>query len=166
MQPDRPGVTDLEETAEDRAIDEDPGRPVPPFPFQLVDAYLMSSSLTRRESKPDDPDRPRFRTSIGTEDQPDLDGFLAHLQVDAVFTFRPGATCELSACTTGVFLRVEGADPEIEGQFRSSDCAVILWPYARATVAELARMAGLTDIPPLPTIDVRSSLASLRAEES
>ena len=157
-------MTDIGATKQGSAA-QDVGVDVPSFPFQLRDAFLLSSSMVRRGSESDDPERPRFQTSIQTEDQPDLDGFLAHLTVNTVFRFQAEATCELSACTTGVFLRTGPSDPDVERQFRNADCAVILWPYARAIVAELVRMAGFK-IPPLPTIDVRRTLATLNSEPS
>jgi preprotein translocase subunit SecB len=152
-------VASDEESQPDAAVD------VPSFPFQLRDAFLLSCSITRRASLPDDPERPRFATAIRTEDQADLEGFLAHLTVETVFRFRDEATCELTACTTGVFLRTAPSEGDIEQRFRNADCAVILWPYARAVVAELVRMSGFK-VPPLPTIDVRLTLTNLNSDQS
>ena len=145
-----------------RAAQRSEGADLVPFPFQLRDAYIQSCTLSRREALDTDPARPRFETSFRSETAEDLPGFLAYLTVEVVFAFRPGATCTLSVCTTGVFKQAEAVPSETERQFIRDDCAVLLWPYARANVGEIFRMAGL-QLPPLPTIDVRRALSN-RAE--
>lgn len=133
---------------------------LPQFPFQLADVYVMEASVTRREARPDDPEQPAFVSRLQTTDSEDGDGFLAFLIVEATFRIRESAVCAVSASTTGAFIRSNPADAEVEARFRSADCAVLLWPYARAHIGELVRMTGLS-LPPLPTIDVRTVLQEL-----
>jgi preprotein translocase subunit SecB len=135
------------------------GTDLTPFPYQLRDSYLHSCKLERRAALDGDPERPHFQTSFAMEIVDDQPGFVAYLTVSALFIFRPGATCEVTVCTTGVFRQSEGLSPEDEGQFMRDDCAVLLWPYARANLGEVVRMAGIP-LPPLPTVDVRRSLAN------
>jgi preprotein translocase subunit SecB len=131
------------------------GRPVAEFGYQLVASYLFDCTVTRFDE--DYPERPTFETGLETQDRDELPGFLALLTVQAEFRIRVGAKCRIETKTAGVFRRVGELDPASDSQFRQLDCAVILWPYARATVGEIARMTGL-DLPPLPTVDVRRTL--------
>jgi preprotein translocase subunit SecB len=135
-----------------------PGVPVPVFPYQLADVYVRSVEITRRASTEADPDQPTFVTSLETSEREDgVQGFLANLRVRVEFKFRPEAMCDVSVVTTGLFVQLSILTLESDQQFRREDCAVLLWPYARANMAELVRMTGLT-LPPLPTIDVRTVL--------
>jgi preprotein translocase subunit SecB len=138
--------------------DSPPGAPVPVFPYQLADVYLHSAEVARRTSTEVDQEQPTFATSLETSERDDgIQGFLASLSVRVEFKFRPEAVCAVSVLTTGLFVQVATLGADDDQRFRREDCAVLLWPYARANVAELVRMTGLT-LPPLPTIDVRTVL--------
>jgi len=139
------------------------GRPVAEFGYQLVASYLFDCTVTRTDE--DYPERPTFATGLETQDRDELPGFLALLTVQAEFRIRVGAKCRIESKTAGVFRRVGDLDPESDSKFRQLDCAVILWPYARATVGEIARMTGL-DLPPLPTVDVRRTLGTQAKDQA
>ncbi len=138
---------------------------IPSFAFQLADAYLHSCTVKRRDALPDDPEQPTFATSLETHDREEGDGFIAQLSVAVAFRFRAEASCVIEMSTTGVFLKTGQIEAADEHQFRVADCAVILWPYARALVGELVRMTGL-QLPPLPTVDVRQTLQSLSPSDA
>ncbi len=133
---------------------------LPSFPYQLVDAYMLDCSVTRSAVQDSDPERPIFVTGLATTDRDEPPGFDAQLAVEVRWRFRPEYTCAVKATTLGVFLRQGDVDPDSDARFRSIDCAVLLWPYVRAVVAELVRMTGL-QLAPLPTIDVRAFLDTL-----
>jgi preprotein translocase subunit SecB len=137
------------------------GEVTPDFGYQLVDVYLYDCSVTRRQVGPDDPERPRFDVEL--ESASEGEGFAATLAVSVTFRHRPEALCELKVAATGVFHQHGTVPDEDERVFRGSDCAVLLWPYARAYVGELGRMLDI-DLPPLPVIDVRDALARWHAE--
>jgi preprotein translocase subunit SecB len=141
-----------------RDLTEDAGE-IPQFGYQLVDVYLHDCSVVRRELPAEGPERPTFATGIETRDREEPPGFTAILTVEAKFRFRPEAFCEVESRTAGVFVRVGELAPEDDQRFREIDCAVLLWPYARATVGEIVRMTGL-ELPPLPTVDVRATLSN------
>jgi len=128
------------------------------FAYQMRDAYLYDASLVRSDGE--GPDRPTFATSLETQDRDELPGFIALLTVRVEHRFRPGAVCTIQTRTAGVFRRTGELDAQDDSRFRQADCAVLLWPFARAMVAEIARMAGV-DLPPLPTVDVRVTLENL-----
>jgi preprotein translocase subunit SecB len=137
-------------------------QPVPAFPFQLVDAYLRACQVQRRDALADDPELPTFVTHLETRGREDPPGLDADLTVTVTLRFRPEASCVITATITGVFVKTGELRDVDEQRFRGADCAVLLWPYARAHVGELARMTGL-QLPPLPTIDVRETLRGAEA---
>jgi preprotein translocase subunit SecB len=137
----------------------------PSFGYQLVDSYLLDASVTRRSAAVDELERPNIDLSLDTEDRYDLPGFLAVLSVDVQFQFLPEAICEIRTRTMGVLRRVGEMDPSEEKRFRETDCAVLLWPYARTNVGELVRMLGLS-FPPLPTLDARRAVADWREKNA
>jgi preprotein translocase subunit SecB len=138
---------------------------VPPFAYQLVDVYLHECSVERIESEDEGPDRPTFETGLETQDRDEPPGFNATLSVEVAFRFRPEARCEVHSKTTGIFVRIGDVGPDDDSRFRTTDCAVLLWPYARAMVGEIVRMTGL-ELPPLPTVDVRATLANAAAAKA
>ena len=133
------------------------------FPYQLSDAYLYDCSVERREAHADDTERPHFELSLRTEERGD--GFFASLGVRVVFRFRPEATAVLATTTVGVFQGGQGTSTGDAERFRKADCAVLLWPYARANIGTLSKLLDL-DLPPLPTIDVRAALPGWREAET
>jgi preprotein translocase subunit SecB len=134
---------------------------VPNFAYQLVDVYLTDSRIERRTAEPDDPLQPTFETGLASEDGP-KDGpegaFVAHLHVVVKFRFRDEAVITVAATTTGFFTREGSLESDLAERFKTIDCAVLLWPYARANIGELGRMTNV-GLPPLPTVDVRELLS-------
>jgi Preprotein translocase subunit SecB. len=106
------------------------------------------------------PESPTFATNLTTADLEGISGFSALLIVEVKFRFREEAVATIRTSTQGVFVKEGNPPPDVTERFRSADCAVLLWPYARAHVSEVARMMDI-DIPPLPTIDVRLTLEGL-----
>jgi hypothetical protein len=138
------------------------GSDVPSFPYQLVDTYLFEASVERKTSAEPAPTAPRFRTSYEAFDWPEGHGFIGRLTVEAVYPFRVEALCVIRCSTQGHFAAADKAptNDEDAAQFRERDSAVLIWPYARAQVAEFVRMMNLS-LPPLPTVDVRRALEQL-----
>lgn len=138
------------------------GTDVPPFVFQLIDAYVFEASLERRAASEGDPSEPRFRTNYQTFDWPEGNGFIGRLTVEAAYRFRDEALCVVRSATQAHFASDEEVLPTSDevALFRQRDSAVLVWPYARAHLAELVRMMNLS-LPPLPTVDVRRALDAL-----
>lgn len=103
---------------------------------------------------------PKFLTALQTYDSAEPEGFFARLEVEVVYRFHEDAVCRLNVATQALFVAQERTDEAVTNAFRARDCAVLVWPYARANVAELVRMMGLS-LPPLPTLDVRAALGCL-----
>lgn len=139
------------------------GSDVPAFSFQLADAYLYDASIERRSAAPDDPTDPRFKTQYQSFEWPGVKGFIGRLTVEATYRFRDEALCVVRAATQAHFVEEGDAEAEAAKEFRERDCTVLIWPYARANVAELVRMMNLS-LPALPTVDVRRALAELPLE--
>lgn len=131
--------------------------PVPAFPIQLADVYLYDCTVVRRDVTKDDPTQPTFLTSLDAHDQEDLDGFVVQLSIEVGFRFRDEAVAQINARVNGVFVRIGPLDADEENRFREADSAILLWPYARAIVGDIARAMDI-GLPPLPTVDVRDHL--------
>lgn len=128
-----------------------------------MDAYLYDCSVERRV-EPEGQETPAsFTTSFEFPPTDDLSGaaFRALLRVAATYRFREGAFCVVTAASMGVFQEVGELDEAARRQFRKEDCAVLLWPYARSYVGQLAQMMGI-HMPLLPTLDVRQVIATDR----
>jgi preprotein translocase subunit SecB len=141
---------------------------VPNFAFQLVDVYLHDCSITRREALDADPRQPTFETGLTSDDGAlgaPAGAFSAHLKVVINFRFRDEAVITVAATTTGFFVREGSIDDQLVTRFKTLDCAVLLWPYARAHLGELGRMTNV-GLPPLPTVDVRSLLTAEQGSQS
>jgi hypothetical protein len=136
------------------------GSDVPTFSFQLVDAYLFDAFVERRSAVPEDPPDPRFKTHYQSHEWPGVKGFIGRLTIEATYRFRDEAICIVRTATQAHFVDQGDVEPDAAKEFRERDCTVLIWPYARANVAEIVRMMNLS-LPALPTVDVRRALTEL-----
>lgn len=145
-----------------------PSADAPAFDTQLDNAFVHELSAVRRKVTADDPSGPTVNalspSAVMSEDR---EGFSVQWSVRVFAPTDAGEAVEINCTVEGQFSRDVPVDDELFSSFRTRESFILLWPYARSAVGEIARMLAL-DIPPLPTVDVRRFLrprAEFAAEE-
>lgn len=130
---------------------------LPIYPFQFADAYLFEASVRRLPN-----------AAEGTGDAPTLEigAVSAHVQEeDRVLVATIGATVAVPygsgnrleiACQTSGHFRSENPIEAATADSFLPTAFVLIYPYLRAHVSELAKMTALA-VPPLPTIDAEAA---------
>ncbi len=135
---------------------------VPAFSIQMIEAFVYEASVVRRGRTADDPAEPTLeagpRAANRVEDQP---RFNVLIGASISFPFGDGlaAVAELSFSVLGVFQYTGELDKELFRVFPQREGLIMLWPYLRATAAQLGSMTGLP-LPALPTLDVMATLSA------
>jgi preprotein translocase subunit SecB len=144
----------------------DPKREGPPgFPIQLRQAYVYEARISRRARQKGDSRNPTLDAQIqGAAPDPAGGAFNVVLGADVTMPFgtRPlPGLAEFSCSVIGRFEHPEPLPEDFRERFCEKEALVLLWPYLRASLSELTRMAELP-IPPLPTLDVSRVVAAER----
>ena len=143
----------------------EPQGPVQGFSVQLREAYLYELSVTRRERVDTDTREASLQAGPGAHSRDDANHrFSVLVGGDIQFPFGDGlnAIAEVKCAVLGVFTYVGDPDEDLLAIFPGREGLIILWPYLRSAVAQVAGMTGL-QLPPVPTLDVMATLA--RPEE-
>jgi len=153
---------------EERTNNEEAQVPLYLYPFQLTDVSLHEIVVTHHD--PDQAEQEevplKLRLIIGSE-PPDADEF------GLLLTFE--TTVPVDEPEYDIFLAIEGSfeatpeveipDPETIERFKSSDAAILLWPYLRQTLHDITTRMRL-GLPPLPIIDPRALVEPPFSEET
>jgi len=131
---------------------------LPEYPVQLVGARLYSAALIRRKPVETDSEGPGLDFAVRAHSvRPDLHGLSVLVGATVTVRLHSEIVASIDCAIDGTF---ESAIPLVDdfiAEFINGGAKVILWPYLRAAVGEIARMAEV-DAPPLPTLDVLSAL--------
>jgi preprotein translocase subunit SecB len=127
------------------------------FPIALADVFCVRCVSERRPRDINmterDPERIEVKVNLMRGDlSEDQRVFGCRLQVVADY---PVLKNELLACDVtvqGVFSSEAAVEPDAFTAFAEYTPLVLLWPFARAYMAELGRMHGVS-LPLLPTVD-------------
>jgi hypothetical protein len=136
-----------------------PHGPLRPFDVQLVGATVHEIRTSRRRRKRTDSDKPIIESWL----QPHLHAgpeeglFTVLAGADVTHVAGPRQMATVHCSVMGFFSYRGAVSDEMLTRFQHVESMVLLWPYLRAAVAELARMMD-TDLPPLPTLDVLKEL--------
>ena len=147
---------------EERTNNEEAQVPLHLFPFQLTDVSLYEIVVTHHD--PDQAEQEevplKLRLIIGSEP-------LDAEEFGLLLTFE--TTVPVDEPEYDIFLAIEGSfeaipeveisDPEEIKKFKSSDAAILLWPYLRQTLHDITTRMRL-GLPPLPIIDPRALVES------
>jgi preprotein translocase subunit SecB len=135
---------------------------VPGFSVQLREAYVYEVSVTRRERTESEEAEPSLQAGPGAFNRDDAQHrFSVLVGGDIQFPFGDGlkAVAQVKCSVLGVFTYTGQPDEELLRVFPSREGLIILWPYLRAAVAQVAGMTGL-QLPPIPTLDVMATLGN------
>ena len=141
-------------------------RELPRYSIQLRDAYLYEATVARRDARPGDDPAPSLNAGTSLPElQPDSNLFTQLISVAVAVPFNDGkAVLELKCAYNGVF--ASALDAKLTRQeidlIAERTTTVLLWPYLRAGIGELARMTGV-DVPQIPTLDVVRFLTPTKA---
>lgn len=130
--------------------------PAARFTVQLLQAYVYEVHVTRRERREGDADEPSLNAGPRTFNHSESDRRLVVLLAGQIaFPFSDGlnAVAEIDCSVFGTFSYDGQPTEEQLRAFPQREGTVILWPYLRACVAQIAGMTGL-QLPPVPTLDV------------
>jgi preprotein translocase subunit SecB len=126
----------------------------------MLDAYLLTAEVLREaidETQPSEPKLdvavPSLQASHGHEDD---QAFTVAVGAAVEFAFRPDARLVLRVTVAGEFYSSEPLDPKFATAFAEREGLVLLWPFLRAQIAQLAALTHIS-IPILPTLDVRAA---------
>ena len=132
-------------------------RPLSPglFAIQLEDVFCSSTRAERRDRQESDPEDLKGATielSSTSLDDERL-RFRSRLDVGIVAPVLDQEVAEIAVVVQGHFVGMEPISDEAHDEFVAFTPIVQLYPYARAYLADLARMLGVV-LPPLPLITV------------
>ena len=129
---------------------------VPQFGVELRQAFVYELGVSRRARTEADDDKP----SLGVGPQAfshDSDKNTLTVLIGGEIRFPFGedavAMADVKCSVFGVFSYHGQMDPEVLRVFPTREGLIILWPYLRSGIAQIAGMTGL-QLPPLPTLDV------------
>jgi preprotein translocase subunit SecB len=135
----------------------------PAFPIQLRQAYVYEAQLKRRARQRGDSRNPTLDAQIvGSSPDPAGNAFNVVLGATVRMPFGARPVLGLAEFSCSVIGRFEHSEPvpdDFKERFCQKEALILLWPYLRASMAELTRMAELP-IPPLPTLDVSRVVAA------
>jgi len=142
----------------------DPTREGPPgFPIQLREAYLYEANVSRRSRQKGDARKPTLDAQIqGAAPDPRGGAFSVVLGANVTMPFGTPPVPGVATFSCSVIGRFEHPEPlpeDFRERFCQKEALVLLWPYLRASLSELTRMAELP-APPLPTLDVSRIVAA------
>ena len=132
-------------------------------PVQFVDAYLYEGRVYREKVIDGDP-------SAGTQLTPRIIGheltdggheLKVVLKVEVAFMFREAARAVIEADVIGHFRSQSIIEPDGAKSWATREALMLMWPYARAIVSQLAGAMHVS-FPPLPTLDVVRTLAEIK----
>ncbi len=126
---------------------------LPIYPFQFVDAYLFDAAVKRVPIVAEGAgDQPTLQLSAVSAHVQEADRVLvATIGASVAVPFGSGNRLEIACQTSGHFRSENPIEAATADSFLPT-AFVLIYPYLRAHVSELARMTALA-VPPLPTID-------------
>lgn len=140
---------------------------LPQYSVQLANAYMYEAELKRLGRPESAPDQPSLDVSV-IGHQIDASAHEIHVVIQAKvdFPFQEGAALAQVTCSVlGQFRSHAQLEPLFAEAFAQREAVLLLYPYLRSAVGELARMSFL-EFPPLPTIDVLAMIAQGAATET
>ncbi len=127
------------------------------YSIQMETAYLYELHVTR-EPGTGTPEGPVLEPSVvGHNLSPDGLTLSVLLRAKAGMTFREDVAAIIDCTMLGVFRSTQPIDPAAAAEFSIREGLVLLWPYLRATIADIATRLQLA-FPLLPTLDVQQLL--------
>jgi preprotein translocase subunit SecB len=136
---------------------------LPLFPLQLADAYLYQASATRvpvpDAKSGDEPTAEIFAHSWHIQEDDRILVVVIGARVGV--TFRDGHVLKVECATAGHFRSADKLTSASVAEFVETSAMLLIYPYLRANVGEVARLTGIS-VPPLPTLDVAGVAAALR----
>ena len=131
---------------------------LPQYPVQLRGARLYLAHLVRRKREATDPAGPGLDFSVRTHVvREDRRGLSVLVGATVTIPMQPEIVASIECAIDGTFESEVPLTEEFVHEFVAGGATVILWPYLRAAVGEVARLAEI-DAPPLPTLDVLNLL--------
>jgi preprotein translocase subunit SecB len=135
---------------------------LPQYPVQLVGARLYSAQLVRRKPVETDPEGPGLDFGVRAHSvRQDLRGLSVLVGATVTVRVESEIVAAIECAIDGTFNSDVELTDDFVAEFVNGGAKVILWPYLRAAVGEVARMAEV-DAPPLPTLDVLNMLEVAR----
>lgn len=130
---------------------------LPIYPFQFADAYLFDAAVKRVPNVAEGAgDQPTLQLSAVSAHVQEEDRVLvATIGASVAVPFGSGNRLEIACQTSGHFRSEHAIEPALADSFLPT-AFVLIYPYLRAHVGELARMTALA-VPPLPTIDAEAA---------
>lgn len=130
---------------------------LPIYPFQFADAYLFDAAVKRVPNVAEgEGDQPTLQLSaVSAHVQEDSRVLVATIGASVAVPFGSGNRLEIACQTSGHFRSERPIEPDVADSFLPT-AFVLIYPYLRAHVSELARMTALA-VPPLPTIDAEAA---------
>lgn len=130
---------------------------LPIYPFQFADAYLFDAAVSRVPNVAEgEGDQPTLQLSaVSAHVQEDGRVLVATIGASVAVPFGSGNRLEIACQTSGHFRSEKPIEPAMADSFLPT-AFVLIYPYLRAHVSELARMTALA-VPPLPTIDAEAA---------
>ncbi len=105
-----------------------------------------------------DPEDEHLALSLArTELFDDRRSFRARVEVESNAPISPDERAVRQVTVDGAFIAADDLTGDYYDEFTNRTPLVLLWPYARAYLADLGRMLGVS-LPPLPTIDALDPL--------
>ncbi len=130
------------------------------FSVQLVEAYLYEAQIVRRSRTAVDADEPSLNAGPRSFSHDETNSRLVVLlgaEIKFPFSGDRTAIAEVTCSVFGVFSYSGKPQEQVLQAFPGREGLIILWPYLRAYVAQIAGMTGL-HLPPVPTLDVLATL--------
>jgi preprotein translocase subunit SecB len=138
---------------------------LPQYPVQLVGARLYSAQLARRGPIETDPEGPGLDFGVRAHSvREDLRGLSVLVGATVTVRLNSEIVASIECAIDGTFNSDVLLTDDFVTEFINGGAKVILWPYLRAAVGEVARMAEV-DAPPLPTLDVLNVLEAARESQ-
>lgn len=138
------------------------------FPFQMLDVRLYRICTEPRDIQSKDEVALPLQISLQSDDSPlNAEQFNLLLAFETVLPFTDDIEYFTSIAIEGIFkaiVDVETIRPELIEQFKSRDSILLLWPYLRQTLQDIAIRMGI-DVAPLPIIDARALISRQNEEE-
>jgi hypothetical protein len=136
-----------------------PHGPLRPFDIQLAGATVHEIRTSRRRRKRTDSDKPIIESWLQPHLPPGAEEglFTVLAGADVTHAAGPRQMATVRCSVMGYFSYNGPVSDEMMTRFQHVESMVLLWPYLRAAVAEIARMMD-SDLPPLPTLDVLKEL--------
>ena len=138
----------------------------PESPIRLLDAYMLEAQVERRAEEGADPESgPTFDLQVRPPETHEDDILTVRIAGKVERAFKPGYVASISCTAIGHFRTTnapEGFNPEA---FANGDGLVIVYPFLRGYIGELARMTAIL-FPPLPTLNVRTIARGPQPSES